>query len=84
MPSSSSAILLKAKDEIAKDRFIIEIHSNATGWLAISRVIETGHNGIACLVPRADPEQRIYLAMDEITAARITKAGDALAAGHTD
>jgi hypothetical protein len=84
MPSSSEAILLRAKDHIVKDRFIVEIHSNATGWLAIGRVIDTGHAGIACLVPRDDPEQRIHLAMDEITAARITKAGNAAALGHTD
>ncbi|PTR11749.1 MULTISPECIES: hypothetical protein [unclassified Novosphingobium] len=84
MPSSSSAIWLKAREEIAKDRFRVEVHSNATGWLEIGRVIETRHTGIACIVPIADSQQRIHLAVDEITAARITKAGDALAAGHTD
>jgi|GEM_PF-6171867 len=84
MPSSSNEILLRAKEAITKDRFRVEVHSAATGWLEISRVIDTGHNGIACLVPIADPEQRIHLAMDEITAARITKAGDALALGHSD
>lgn len=84
MPSSSLEILARARDAIAKDRFRVEVHSNATGWLEIGRVIDVRHTGIACLVPLRDSEQRIYLAADEITAARITKAGDALALGHDD
>lgn len=84
MPTCSDALAARAADEIAKDLFIVEIHSPATSWIAISKIQEVGHAGVRVLTPRDNPDQRIHLAVEEITAVRVTKAGDAAARGHSD
>lgn len=82
MPACSEYLLRNAESDIIADRFIVEIYSRPTGWVAVSRLLDFGHNGITVIVPQTDPDQRIHLAVDEITAVRSTKRGDAAAPGH--